>query len=321
MHKVCAPIHGRPAILRAIDCYRRFGLDPIVAVVGSRAQNVMDTVTTAFPQVLFAFQPRRLGTGNAVRYGFEKLEQTVSGSGDTPVLITMGDKVVSPRALGQLIDAFYCENPALAFCTAPRSKWASGRVARDERGEPIGIFEVQDIRRAAFVGRLLDLCHGENPVPVSEIGKLIEQMDLSRAKVKLLLGDFLDLVLGENDAIEPEVIREFFPVSQREVVSGDRSFDPGFIESASPQLNVSLYLIRSRDLALGLKDLKPGNAQGEEYITDLVNQLIFRYRQTRDPACRVVEVPLDDERLVMSYNDREQLSQIETLLEKLEKHD
>jgi len=312
LHKVCSPVNGRPAILRALDCYKECGLEPIVVVVGSKAENVMDTVAAEYPEALFAFQPRRLGTGNAVRYGFQLLKK-IGGAAGTPMLITMGDKVVSRAAIERLIESYRQTGATLAFCTAPRSEWASGRVAKDENGGLIGIFEVQDIRRAMFVKLLLDLCRTDTPVSTLKIKNLIQQVKLGPAASRVLPGDFLDL-LDEQTELGTDAVRDFFAASDSQILSGSRLFDPQLIESSSPQLNVSLYLLGEKALEFGLENLKPANAQGEEYFTDLVNQLIFRYRENRINDNLVVDVPLPDSRQVMSFNNREQLLKIESLL-------
>ena len=315
MHKVCSPVSGRPAILRALDCYKKCGLEPIVVVVGAKAENVMSIVSSEYPEAIFAFQPRRLGTGNAVRYGYQVLKR-ITDISSAPVLITMGDKVVSRIAIERLIESYFTNKASLAFCTAPRSEWASGRVAKDEHGKLIGIFERQDINRAIFVNRLLDLCSEGSPIAASEIKQLFQNSNLGSAAARMLSADFISLVHQETE-LSPAAVRKFFDDSDRLVPSGNRFFDPGMIESSSPHLNVSLYLIGRKALEYGLKYLQPGGAQGEEYFTDLVNQLIFRYREKRTAAFRVVDVPLPDPRLVVSFNNREQLLKIESLLENL----
>ena len=313
VHKVCCPIRGRPAVLRALDCYKEYGLDPIVVVVGSKAENVMETVAEEYPEAMFAFQPRRLGTGNAVRYGYELLKK-IDKSPKVPVLITMGDKLISQAAIEQLIESYRQSKAALAFCTAPRSEWASGRVAKDEQGELIGIFERQDIRRAMFINRLLDLCRTGDPITTAVIRELFQNLKLGSAAARLLPVDFINLVHEETE-LQPGTIQQFFVDSDRLVPSGNRFFDTQMIESSSPQLNVSLYLIGRKAFEYGLERLKPSNPQGEEYFTDLVNQLMFRYRERRVAAYRVLDVPLPDSRLVVSFNNREQLLEIESLLE------
>ena len=72
-HKVCEPIAGRPAIVRLIDTLRADGVDPIVAVVGHRAGDVVETIGASHPGVLFVYQRDQIGTGHAARVGIEAL--------------------------------------------------------------------------------------------------------------------------------------------------------------------------------------------------------------------------------------------------------
>ena len=62
LHKVCFPIAGRPAIVRAIDTYKAAGLRRLVVVVGQQADQVMATVAEAHPEVQFVYQARPGGT-------------------------------------------------------------------------------------------------------------------------------------------------------------------------------------------------------------------------------------------------------------------
>ena len=43
-HKVCFPIDGQPAINRAIDVYKRCGIQHHIVVVGAMAGQVIETV-------------------------------------------------------------------------------------------------------------------------------------------------------------------------------------------------------------------------------------------------------------------------------------
>ena len=66
-HKVCFPVDGTPAILRALDVYRECGIRQNLVVVGTLAEQVIDTVGKAFPNTVFAYQPDANGTAGAIR--------------------------------------------------------------------------------------------------------------------------------------------------------------------------------------------------------------------------------------------------------------
>ena len=56
LHKVCFPIVGRPAIVRAIDAYKAAGLRRFLIVVGQKAAQVIAAVSQAHPEVSFVYQ-------------------------------------------------------------------------------------------------------------------------------------------------------------------------------------------------------------------------------------------------------------------------
>ena len=54
-HKVCFPIAGTPAIVRAISTYKEAGLTRFLVVVGQMAEEVMSTVSAAHPETIFVY--------------------------------------------------------------------------------------------------------------------------------------------------------------------------------------------------------------------------------------------------------------------------
>jgi len=69
-HKVCYPIKGQPAVNRAIEIYNKCGIEQHILVVGALAGQVIETVGSAFENVIFAYQAQRLGTAHAaIKFG------------------------------------------------------------------------------------------------------------------------------------------------------------------------------------------------------------------------------------------------------------
>ena len=64
--KVCFPVNGVPAIVRAMRSYAAAGVKQFVVVVGTLAEAVMKTVGAEFPNCVYAFQPEQNGTAGAV---------------------------------------------------------------------------------------------------------------------------------------------------------------------------------------------------------------------------------------------------------------
>ena len=102
MHKVCFDIAGVPTIVRALDTFNRLGVTQNVVVVGDMAGQVVETVGERFSNVVFAYQPQALGTGDAARCGLQALAPVAD---DARVLVVAGDKIIDSGVLARLIAA------------------------------------------------------------------------------------------------------------------------------------------------------------------------------------------------------------------------
>jgi N-acetylgalactosamine kinase len=154
-HKVCFPIAGRPAIIRAVDTYKAAGLRRFLVVVGQLAEQVIATLTAAHPEVSYIFQNEPRGTGHAAAVAAEALAaQDFHG----PVVLVMGDKVTRPPVVRRLLEEYRRSQPDVLVTTLPkRAESSAGRVVTDDRGRVLGIVEVADIRQARSSGGRLSL--------------------------------------------------------------------------------------------------------------------------------------------------------------------
>ncbi|MFO8015120.1 MAG: galactokinase family protein [Phycisphaerae bacterium] len=145
-HKVCFPILGRPAIVRAIETYKRAGLGRFLVVVGQMAGQVIATVAEAHPDVTFVYQAEPLGTGHAALVAAEALAAQGYTGG---VLLTMGDKVTRPGVVRDLVARYRAADAEVVMATLPkRGGTTAGRVVTDGRGRVLGIVERADIASA-----------------------------------------------------------------------------------------------------------------------------------------------------------------------------
>ena len=144
--KVCVPVAGRPAILRAMDSYKAAGIRNFLLVVGMLADQVMATVAADFPEALYVYQTELRGTGHATLAAAEALAaQGYAG----PVLIVMGDKVVRPGVVSRLMAHYEKSRPTMLISVLPMAAESSaGRVLQNAQGRVLGIVEVADVRRA-----------------------------------------------------------------------------------------------------------------------------------------------------------------------------
>jgi len=152
--KVCFELQGRPAICRQLDALKRAGLTRFVLVVGHRAEKVIQTVEADHPGVLYACQSEPLGTGHAAQCGVNALRAI---GHDGPVLITMGDKLVSPPVVKDLIDRFVRSGEDLTMVGLPKKAYpGQGRVVTDRRGRIVGIFEVRELKESPTSGLVVN---------------------------------------------------------------------------------------------------------------------------------------------------------------------
>jgi bifunctional UDP-N-acetylglucosamine pyrophosphorylase/glucosamine-1-phosphate N-acetyltransferase len=154
-NKVCCPVAGRPAILRAMEVYRAAGIRRFLVVVGTLAEPVMRTVAEEYPDVSYVFQTRTGGTGHAVQLAVQALAaQGWAGQ----VMITMGDKVPRVGVIRQLLQTFASLQPDLLVSVLPKAGESSaGRLVTDERGQVCGNVELGDLRKARELGQRIRL--------------------------------------------------------------------------------------------------------------------------------------------------------------------
>lgn len=152
LHKVCFPIVGAPAIVRAIETYKKAGLRRFLVVVGQMADQVMATVAAKHPDVAFVYQPDPGGTGHAALVAARVLQAQAWRGG---AMIVMGDKVTRPEVVRDLLESFTASDADAVMTTLPKdSLTTAGRVVRRD-GTILGIVELPDIRSARAEGTML----------------------------------------------------------------------------------------------------------------------------------------------------------------------
>ena len=82
----------------------------------------------------------------------------------------------------------------------------------------------------------------------------------------------------------------------------------------APLYNCSVYLVKTEALAYVLKRLDRSNAQGEEYLPDMIT-ILSQSRNTGDRRFRVKALTVDDEHAVMAFNNPAELLEIESYVQ------
>lgn len=153
--KVCFSIAGKPAVIHMLERLTDQGYSPNILVVGHLAGQVVDVVGPAFPGTVFAFQTELLGTGHAAKQGALVLQEAGFDGG---VLVVAGDKVIEPRALEKLRDAFDSSGADMALLVAPKERWPNaGRIVTDDAGRVLRCIERADLEHAEDAGETFEI--------------------------------------------------------------------------------------------------------------------------------------------------------------------
>ena len=320
-HKVCFPIDGRPAIVRAIDIYRQCGIVQPVVVVGAMAGQVAETVGRAYEGIIFAYQARQLGTGHAARQGARVLE---SLSSQEEVLIVAGDRVVEPLVLEHFFNIFYSQNCDLAFLVGPKRRRSDpGRVLLYPDGSVLGNVEVCDVWQRQALARLRELAAADHNHTLSRR----QILDILRAdfpderKAALAYsaaGELWPTLNIEKRAPTPAEILTWIPPELTRFDFVDTAgrplpLTPTQVDDAR-LANFSVYLIKSAALRYALARLTTDNAQGEEYLSDIIT-ILAQARDGEKRRFRVQAVRVDNPNYVMAFNDPAELLEIEAYVQ------
>lgn len=272
MHKVCFPIAGRPAILRAMDAYRAAGISRFVIVVGAMAGQIVEAVGQEYPEASFVYQAEQRGTGHATRVGIAPLcNMGYEGS----IFVTMGDKLVEADAIRGLLEAFGSSDQSAMVGVVPRQPGSEGgRILLRGDHELAGIVETRDIQKASILEQAYLLMHSgadQTAATLEELAQTATATIPDDTKRRLALGPLADALDRRDLSAVIEIMQELGP-NVRFVSVGRTRFAPAQAAEAKYQ-NAALYLFRAPALYESLRWISADNAQKEEYLTDAVNYL------------------------------------------------
>ena len=314
LHKVCFPLDGRPAINRALDTYRACGITCPILVVGALAGQVLETVGREHEGVIFAYQAEQLGTAHAARQGARVLD---SLGAEEEVLVVAGDRLLEPLVLERLFDLFYGQGCDLAFLAVPRRPLSSlGRVLLHPDGAVMANVEVQDIRQRQIYRELRAAAEAGGAPDGPEILRRIRERFTERQAQQAFGTLWRELSAGSRpgpgellERIDPALTRFSFldPEGRPRVLSPEEV-------DATPLNNTSVYLVRTPALRHVLDHLGRDNAQGEEYLSDLITLLAQARSADGRPLYRVRALPVKNPTDVMGFNDPAELLEIENHL-------
>jgi len=303
--KVCFPVVGVPAINRSIASYRACGIQNIVVVVAPDGRQVIDTVSAEFENILFAAQREPLGTGHAVKVGFEPLRRL---GFDGLVLCTVGDKVVQREAVEAVLDGLLRSGSDAAMgVTRKPDAPDMGRVILNQAHFVEAVVEERDLRAAEILGRLARVARRSGQVALKPLRKECLERLGSESACERYLGRVWTR-LAATDYIRAAHLREVLPPRAGHLRIGGRWASAATVRRRALFENESLYLFRTQTLARGLRLIRP-RRHGETYITDIVAALA--HPRDGGPPARVVPVVLREADWVIGFNTPSQLLSLE----------
>lgn len=303
--KALCPIHGRPALLLAMDTYREFGIQHFVIVVGSGYKDVLTCLGTSDSQVTFLYQEEQLGTGHAARLAARYLNYAgFEGS----VLVAMGDKFITPRGLNELMPNHAQAQADLTLATASKTAWPdSGRVVIDDAGRVCAIIEKPDVIQRQLIEDFYSW--PTDPVPCPEFRIHALQCWNRPEKLCKILGNSFWQALEDQQFLAKNCAR--LPLPQSELpfeISESLRLRASEVEEQCGQVNISVYVFKARALYEAVERLKANNAQGELYLTDAVYDLTSDHHTN---SYRITASKMPGDYDVMGFNTPEELAEIE----------
>jgi len=276
--KACCKVGALSTIDNALKTYELAGISKHVIVVGHAAEEVMEEVTRKRRDVLFAYQSRPRGTGDAVECAMALLE----GVGPPEsVVICAGDKVIAPYVVRGLLETYGDYGCDLCLVGGPAESYPyAGRVV-ERGGLVMGIVEVPDIKVRQLAAELRGLKEDRRPATIGELTELTRKFFPNQEKLARCFPAIRELLFEAPEE----------PVAWEKVLAAARTVPDGFDlpcghvtteEAAScPLANVQPYAARFTALREALKKVRTENVQGERYFTDVAAILAGEGRQVR----------------------------------------
>ena len=307
--KVCFKVNGIPAINRALQTYTDCGIPQAVAVVGTLAEKVMETVTPEFPNTLYAFQNEQKGTANAIRCALSAMKNVPD---DAVLLMVAGDRIIAKDTLEELFELYGSNNASLALLTSRCGlKSSQGRIVLDENGKALGIIEMPDIRQQKVFQSINELLKTNSVRNKNDILNLISReffngKEINAEKAEKAFPELWKYISTAN-TVSTEELRKTVP-EKAGFKFGDKLILPDDARSISIG-NTSVYMTRKSLIEKALTQLNNQNAQQEEYLSDLVQQI-----NILEPYGDVKVLTVEDKNKILGFNDPAELLEVERIL-------
>ena len=265
-NKVSFDCAGIPVIKRIVQNMRKGGVEQFVIVVGHLASTVMDALDGE-PGVVYAYQKEQKGTGHAALCGLNALSSVgVTG----PCIISMGDKIIAPQVIADLIEQ--ARSAKAVWGVQPKmANYNGGRIAMAD-GKPYGVVEFAD-------AAMMTLCG----VPEDKREQTLLALGLNPKKAEKVLKN----ARGKNPAGTVTLASRVF--------TADEILNTNYA-------NAGLYCLDTEETIRAIGTLNSSNAQGELYLTDCL-----AYYAEKNEAVLYEVKNADD---MLTYSTKPELRQI-----------
>lgn len=265
-NKVCFEVAGVPVIKRIVSSFRQAGVNRFVVVVGYKAEKVMECLSME-DGIAYAFQPQQQGTGSAALCGLSAAK-TLGFSGD--VIISAGDKIIDSFLISDLLEKKARLKLDMIFGAQTREFNTNGGRVVVENGKVYGIVESTDSALMALGATTSD-----------HYMKVLSRFNLGETKNTKIL----------KSALEMESIPSSIDLCGEDFTS-ERVEKTNYI-------NGSLYCFNINAGEEAIHSIKQNNAQGEFYLTDMVNYFVRNHS--------VDILPIERFEQMMTYSTKEEL--------------
>lgn len=196
LNKVALLLNNKPIITHALEVLEKMHFEVIVVVVGFAKESVKRVINNA--SIVFAEQPKRLGTGHAVAVALKKIPHNI-----TDVLVIQGDDsyFYNEAIFTKLTKKHFANDAAMTFLTIHvTDPYALGRIVRDKEGNLVAVIEEKDAdEEIRKINEINPACYIFN---VAFLRKYLRKVKKSPVTGEYYLTSLIDIAIKNNEKIE-----------------------------------------------------------------------------------------------------------------------
>ncbi|MBN1435554.1 MAG: NTP transferase domain-containing protein [Sedimentisphaerales bacterium] len=308
--KVCFEIDGIPAINRIINTFKKQRFSNFMLVVGSKAEQVMQTVTDQHPDVSYVFQNPQLGTGHAAKIAAEVL-QNLDFQGN--VIITMGDKLIDESAIETVLAEFIKQHADAIITTIPKTKETQGyggRVMLDHQARPLTIIEKADLKKQAIIDELRTKLQKNQKITNAQILALAAKHFPDPKKSAAALSELINLARKKSPVTKAQ-LQNIIDSPAYNIEINSQQATARQLEAQCKHINASLFLMKAQVFYDAVSLIDNNNAQQEYYLTDIVKHLNNLKDTSGRPKYRSAAATIRNPDLIQSFNSPDELLTIQ----------